>query len=125
MSDTLQAVVDALPEFRRQDDYLLAYGAMTEMTDKYRWDKDDGVCIGHKQQIQLCGGTREFRKRCGRLLVDVLNMKERVPEIIAKLESDDYEHVRAMTVRGGKSRVNGEFTADELEAIAFWMRRNA
>lgn len=33
--------------------------------------------------------------------------EERTKQIIAKLESDDYEHVRAMIVRNGKARAYG------------------
>lgn len=111
---------------------------MTEITDKYRWDKDDGVCIGNKQQIQLCGGTKEFRKRCGRLLVDALNngmTEERAREILGAniitpgggIYRRAYEPFdRALEYRPGDSGImlRGEFTADELEAIAFWMRKH-
>lgn len=54
-----------------------------------------------------------------------MTTEERTKQIIAKLESDDYEHIRTMILRNGKGRVNGEFTADEFEAIAFWMRKHA
>ena len=46
---------------------------------------------------------------------------ERTKQIIAKLESDDYEHVRAMILRNGKVRVNGEYTPEELRAMADWV----
>ena len=46
----------------------------------YSWDKEWGLQVtekGRKEQaLQLIGGTRKFRKMCGRFLVEYLNVLE-------------------------------------------------
>ena len=49
--------------------------------------------------------------------------EERTKQIIAKLESDDYEHVRATIFMTGKVRVNGEYVPEELRAMADWVEK--
>ncbi len=46
---------------------------------QYRWDKVSGVVDSHtgEQVIQIVGGTMKFRKLCGILLVERLNVKEK------------------------------------------------
>ena len=54
---------------------------------RYRWDEDDGVVDDENGQVQLLcsgslySGSLAFRRRCGLLLVDVLNaLQSRRPE---------------------------------------------
>ena len=54
--------------------------------------------------------------------------EERAREIlIDKIDEDgvfsDGDRIAIFTYGGRTTRVEGRFTADELEAIAFWMRR--
>lgn len=47
--------------------------------------------------------------------------EERTKQIIAKLESDDYEHYRRMRFVDGKAELHGTYTPEELRIIADWV----
>lgn len=51
--------------------------------------------------------------------------EERTKQIIAQLESDDYEHVRSIRYMGAGVYVHGVFTPEELRAMADWVERQA
>lgn len=42
-------------------------------------------------------------------------------QIIAKLESDDYDHRRYTLLQNGKATLRGEYTPEELRAMADWL----
>lgn len=51
----------------------------------------------------------------------VPSITERTKQIIAKLESDDYEHRRYMRPENGKVYLRGTYTPEELRAMADWV----
>lgn len=61
MSDTLQAVIDALPEFRRQDDYLLAHGASLMSEDSH-----EIIHIDTMNRI-VAASTERLERECAEL----------------------------------------------------------
>lgn len=68
MSDTLQAVIDALPEFRRQDDYLLAHGASLMSEDSHEIihiDTMNRIVAASTERLER--ECAELRKQCSLL----------------------------------------------------------
>lgn len=105
-----------------------------ERANKYKWDEAWGLLDQDgNQELQLSGGTKKFREHCGKLLVNALNGmdEERAREILGSAIKSDYSlrgHSPFFRWCRGESTIildDNTFTADELEAIAFWMRRNA
>lgn len=46
---------------------------------------------------------------------------ERTKQIIAQLESDDFEHHRYTRYENGKADLRGKYTPEELRAMADWL----
>ena len=49
------------------------------------------------------------------------SITERTKQIIAKLESDDFEHRRYTRYEHGKAHLIGTYTPEELRAMADWV----